>query len=747
MQYNHVVREVLKANSFGKLNPAQEKALKSGLLGERNFIVCAPTASGKTVMAEIAMLDMLRKGRKVVYIVPLKALGSEKHREFTKKYAPMGIRVALSIGDLDSTDGWLANYDVVVATSEKLDSLIRHGAEWVSSVGLVIADEIHLLDDAERGPTIEILLTRLRTEANPRILGLSATISNYKELAEWLGADSMESDYRPVKLMTGVCYGKRLVFEEEEMELKSDTLLPELVSETVSRGKQALIFINTRRSAESTAEKLGKLLSNYPSPITRTLMCGKFKVRETNPQMEKLGKIANEVLEALEHPTQQCKHLSECILNGFAFHHSGLAAKQRELVEDAFRDGLIKAICATPTLAAGINMPAWRVIVRDLKRFYSYKGMDYLSTLEINQMCGRAGRPQYDTEGQAVLMAKSEAEAKHAWERYVKGKPEDIRSKLGAEPILKMHALSLIAGSVTRSRRELADFFSKTFYAWHYRDAERLAAKLDGVVSQLKSYGFVAAGGEPIEDNPFRTAIAIRDEKDTKLEATKIGKRVSELYINPDTAYSLIKKIEHASVSAFSDLDLLFMIADTLEMRPYPGIRKNDVKRINDFLAGESETLLFKPPPEWDALYDDYIRTLKTALVLGEWISEAGEDAILEGFNMPPGELRARLDIADWLLYSASELALLCGQSKFITPLKKLGIRIEYGIREELLPFVKLKGVGRVRAREIYAAGMKSIGELRKVPLESLERVVGAKTARSIREQLGEKSTEQEWKF
>ncbi|MBI3026471.1 DEAD/DEAH box helicase, partial [Candidatus Woesearchaeota archaeon] len=184
-----------------QLRPAQEKSVKKGLLEGRNLLVCTPTASGKTLIAELAALKSIIEGRgKAVYIVPLKALASEKYKDFKRKYGKIA-KVALSIGEIDSADHFLADYDLIVVTAEKLDSLIRHNTPWLANVKTMVVDEIHLLNDTERGPTLEILITILRKLLkNIQIIGLSATIGNAEELAEWLSADLVVDEWRPVKL-------------------------------------------------------------------------------------------------------------------------------------------------------------------------------------------------------------------------------------------------------------------------------------------------------------------------------------------------------------------------------------------------------------------------------------------------------------------------------------------------------------------------------------------------------------------
>lgn len=187
------------------LRPAQEKAINSGLLKGKNLLVCTPTASGKTLIGELACLkSILEKKCKAIYIVPLKALAGEKFNEFNKKYSRI-IKIALSIGDMDSADPYLIEYDLIISTAEKLDSLIRHHTPWLTSVRIIIIDEIHMLNDQQRGPTLEILITILRELIkNAQIIGLSATIGNPEQLAGWLNASLVIDDWRPVKLYKGV---------------------------------------------------------------------------------------------------------------------------------------------------------------------------------------------------------------------------------------------------------------------------------------------------------------------------------------------------------------------------------------------------------------------------------------------------------------------------------------------------------------------------------------------------------------
>ena len=196
--------EALEKEQIDKLRPCQEKAIKAGLLKEKSLLICTPTASGKTLTAELAMIKAIENKGKAIYIVPLKALATEKYKDFTRRYKGL-IKVGISIGDLDEPEPHLGDNNLIITTSEKLDSLIRHHIQWLKYVNCIIVDEIHLLNDVERGPTLEILITILRTLLKDvQIIGLSATIGNPKELAEWLKAELVMDFWRPVELRQAI---------------------------------------------------------------------------------------------------------------------------------------------------------------------------------------------------------------------------------------------------------------------------------------------------------------------------------------------------------------------------------------------------------------------------------------------------------------------------------------------------------------------------------------------------------------
>ena len=239
--------------------------------------------------------------------------------------------------------------------------------------------------------------------------------------------------------------------------------------DTISIGKQALVFTNTKRSAEKTAEDIA------------------MQIKENKPEYDKL---ADEAVHVLSHATKQCTRLAMCLKKGVAFHHAGLTHKQKEIIEDGFRNGVIKIICCTPTLAYGLDLPAFRAIMKDLRR-YGHHGLNWIPTLEYLQMAGRAGRPKFDKVGEAIAIAKTKAAAKEILERYVKGEPEEIFSKLAVEPVLRTYVLSLIATEFVNDEKSIIEFFSKTFWAFQYQDMNKLSAIVRKMLGLLEEFEFI----------------------------------------------------------------------------------------------------------------------------------------------------------------------------------------------------------------------------------------------------------------
>lgn len=674
-----------------ELTPPQELSVNKGLLSGRHLVVSAPTASGKTLIAEMAMLrTVLWERKKAIYVAPMRALVTEKYNELKEEYPYL--KIAMSIGDLDSLDRWLDKYDIVLVSTEKLDSLIRHGLEWLDQVGTFVFDEVHMLDDVSRGPTLEILMTKLkRLSPRAQMLALSATIGNASDINEWMGAELVTSDYRPVPLKKGVEVRGSAIYGDREERLEGESKIAELriTEDTLERGKQLIVFYASRRNAESGSERLGEVVGKRLKPEEKTA----------------LKRLADEILNALDRPTVQCERLARQVEKGVAFHHSGLVNKQRNLVENAFKDGRIKAICATTTLGYGVNLPAHTVVVRDTSRYSGGEGSQKISVNEVLQLFGRAGRPKYDKEGRALLIAKSHEEADFLYNRYIDAKPEGITSKLGVLPVLRTHILAFVAsGFLTRSDSMLG-FLAETFYGHQYSDTAGIREIVDEILAELTEWGFVERRGGAYK-------------------ATRMGEKVSELYIDPVSAKWIIDSIPKVN----DEVSGLFMITNTLEMRPYSKATEEAELDIHMYYS------MLKVPNDLESYYEPE-RAFSTALMLRDWANERSEAELLKKYGETPGSLYTKISNADWLLYSSMELAKLMRMS--YARLLELRVRVKYGIKKELLDLVRLEQVGRVRARMMYASGIRGVAELRKEGAEQrLERLFGKEIARKIYSQV-----------
>ena len=697
--------KALNEQGYVTLHPPQAEAIPKALEGN-NLVVAVPTASGKSLIAYVSALKViLEHGKKVLYIVPLKALASEKKDDMDRFAATLGFRTAISIGDLDSEDRWLNDADFIVATSEKADSLIRHGSKLIDEIGLVIADEIHLIHDPSRGPTLEVALTKLkRRNANIQVIALSATISNANDLAMWLDADLVKMDWRPIPLHEGVYFNWEVTFENGtsiDIPQGKDEIW-EMVRQTVEEGGQCIIFVNSRRSTESLAVKY---TPNMRSLGGRSLSDDERSLIEGDADSTSLG-----------------RKLSACISGGMAFHNAGLTARQRRYVEDNFRNGNIKCIVATPTLAAGINLPARRVIVRDTKRFESNAGNTPIPVMEIKQMCGRAGRPGYDPYGESILIAKSYDDYENLMINYVECDTESIMSKLGNEKVLRNHVLGLIATGDASSADDVVSFIKDTFYGSE-SELYGIGSAVENIIDFLVEQGMAERFGDEVGILPF-------------------GKRVSDLYIDPESAVILRDAVGKMNDDT-EDFPILLAVAMTPDVLGlYP--RKKDEDRLAA-LEQEWEGRFLVEPPEYDDYqYEYFMGDMKTASLMMEWISETDEDTITESLGIGPGDIRSRVDMMDWLLYAMSEISLLY-RPECTKTIRNLIVRVRYGIRKELMELVSLKGVGRARARILYDRGIKGMKDLAKMDVNDLGAIpgIGQALARKIKEQTGDRPSEE----
>ena len=714
------VKDLLLKRGYDELYPPQAEAVEAGVLEGKSLVLASPTASGKTLVAELcAIKHVVENGGRVVYLTPLRALAWEKYEEF-QTYSDLRrrdggkIRIGISTGDLDSRSTYIEGYDIVVTTNEKCDSLLRHRSTWMEGVTLVVADEIHLIGN-DRGPTLEVAIARLRhLKPGLQILALSATIRNADEVAEWLGADYIKTDWRPVPLREGVALSDRIIFSDGTIKHikplnKMDPI--NIAINSVLEGGQSLIFVESRRRAQSVARQASQALTGTHGKREQTA----------------LERISSDIILRGE-KTSLTDGLSSAVARGAAFHHAGLNREHRRIVEEAFKEGKIKILSATPTLAAGVNLPARTVVIGSYRRFTPGYGMYPISVLEYKQMSGRAGRPQYDDYGEAVLIASSSDEQDALLENYVAAQPERLYSRLAQEAAMRGHTLAAVASDYAHTEQGIVDFFSQTFYGYHY-PMGNIKLILAGILSYLRREEMIQYKGDYVY-------------------ATDFGRRVSELYVDPQSAVILRDGLRRGAPEV-TDLTWLHLICHTPDMQPILRPRRRDLGEVEEYFEEHRDEFACRISADYDYVdHEQFLGEVKTAMVLEAWINEASEGDLLERYSVAPGDRYSAVHNADWLLYAAHELTRVLEIPEPRGRLRRLRDRVRYGVTERLLPLVRLRGIGRVRARVLYNSGFPTVASLKRAQVSRLVEIplIGPRLARVIKEQVGGVVNEDEWK-
>ena len=704
--------QFLHNQGFKTLYPPQADCIKTGLLENNNLIVSTPTASGKTLVAIISALQHIENEGKIIYLSPLRALASEKYNDFKKLESlskPNGssIKVSISTGDFESNSEYLKNSDIIILTNEKFDSLQRHGIKWLSQVSLIVIDEIHLIGDSYRGPTLEMIIAKmLISEHSPQILGLSATINNVEEISDWIGAKPVVSNWRPVALSEGVfCFGQ-IDFKDGNppinIENSGEGTAIDIAIDMVKQNGQSIIFTETRKRASSLAKKIEKMM-----PLLLT--------QEQSDELSDLSTL----LKKSDTSNDMNELLVKLLKHGVALHHAGVSNQQRQVIETGFRERKIKIICATPTLAAGVNLPARRVVLSSYLRYdMQYGGMSPISVLDYKQMCGRAGRPQYDDKGETILIANNESEKDSLFDHYINGDIEDIESALSNEDSLRTHLLATISSSPFGiSKPNVLKLFNNTLYTLQNGNDE-LEFKVEDSLEFLLDENFI-------------------EKRNNKFLSTRFGKQTSLLYINPLTARDFRDAIKSSQKDTDYAMGILQVIASSTDFGRLFSFRKSDESPYYSFIHKYQSQF-------FDIGHSDseYRSTFRILAALNAWINEKKENDILNLVDIDPGDLYFATENTKWLLNAFYKLTALFQTRHLLDPILLLQLRIEKGIKSELKEIISLDRVGRVLGRALFDSGFKtreslylaSIDDIAKTP----HNLITPSFAKKIKEQLKE---------
>ena len=664
-----------------EFNPAQKAVIESGYLEDKsNYIICIPTASGKTVLGVLPALKTILDGGKAVYAAPLLSIQNEKVKEF-KAFEDHGI----SVGKHP------ASSDLSVMVFESFDALTRFSWNTLRDVDTLIIDEFHMIGEFSRGPTLEAAITRAKI-INPsmRIIALSATLRNIEEIEGWLEGKCVEHDYRPVPLHKEV-----LDAEMFNTKNKNDVIV-KVLEKSIKDSSQALAFVSTRRFTESLATYVSKKIDK------------KINVK----QRESFKEVAEKILDVPKRkgslPTTTCLKLAESIEHGVAFHHAGLFNEQKEIIEDEFRNGNILMITATPSLMYGVNLPSKTVVIRDNTR-WTAQGPQPIPVFDYEQMSGRAGRPQYDDVGYSYLIAKTMDEAMNLEAYYIDGEIELTNSKLvdNKDAILKQ-IIAQIASTLSKNLDDLTEFFSKTLYGYQMANnpsmamfaADSIRFELENSLEFLLQNGIIRATPEG-------------------LKTTDFGSLIAKSNYSVETAVKIKEYI--SGITQINVNEFIYALCETpdVPLISFKGRKSKDPVREKLSEAGLFAVDIGNPEA--------------TAVSLMEWIDERNEYEIENRYSVYSASTRRSAYEASRLVKFAKDTSEVLGNYSNLKDFDILSARLYYGVKEDIIPLVvSVKRLGRKRARNLVKIFGNDLSGVSENELQKVEGI-GPKLAEKIR--------------
>lgn len=721
--------ELWRKGQGEELLPLQATAVREGLFGTGNLLVQAPTSAGKTFIGEMAGIQAALARKQVIYLAPLKALAEEKHLDFCRKYDAYGLKTIISTRDHRDHDADLESgqFSIAVLVYEKLAQLLVRRPERMGEISLVIADELEILSDPERGALVELLLTRV-VESGCRLIGLSAVIGGAEKLAVWMRARLVKYERRPVELRFGVLYEGNFRYRtynddsegEEQLAGSEGATAGEVLQENINllagRGEACLVFVKAKHESRRWAEALAPRLD---------LPCAREAI---------------EALRALE-PTRSRACLMETLATGVAFHNADLTPEERRIVEDAFRSGEVRVLVSTSTLAVGLNLPAQNVFISAEKwRYDMHLDVPWKTPIlrgEYENMGGRAGR--YGTGcpfGRSILIATTPYDRDTLWHRYVEGEREAVQPRL-AEELLEDHIIRLVASRFCRQQAALVKFLESTLsgqWIWAERyPLEEIELRIRAAIHRCVDAG------------------ALSDNGEGKLEATPLGRALAAKGISLSTAQRLEHWIAACETRPWCDLDALYAAALTPDGRPlallltsqeydaagYPG----QLRRLVRDEPLEADTPLARLREQKAQIPFEEVRAIKAALLLHAWLEEAALPGIEENYNTMAGQIFAVADQLSWIIDATATLgAALGAHPAFVERLEELAARVRLGVSAGLLPLARLMGdeLPRAALLALQKDGLHTPAALAQASPAALRRHVGAAAAARLKAWAGE---------
>jgi helicase len=743
------VIESWKKNLGEELLPLQALAVtKYNLLNGQSLIISAPTSSGKTFCGEMASVSNLFKRKKVIYLVPLKAIAEEKFSDFSEKYSNLGIAVVISTKDRQEDDTKIAkgDFDLAIMIYEKFNQLLIKNMDILSQVNLIIVDELQMIADPSRGPVLELALLKIRTSKyRPQILGLSAVLNDVDELSSWLGCKLLLEKSRPVELWQGILldgfffYRKHNSKEEgseELMRLDSEEAHPILfanVEKLVKDGEQVLVFLKSKFDSENCASLFSEKVKFPPCLSARGGSA--------------FGGNAIDALSDLENTTLKQK-LIECLQKGIAFHNADLTFDERRIVEYFYLQGEIRVIFSTTTLSMGVNLPAKTVFIESQKyQLGEYSGktvMLPISSSEYENMSGRAGRFGLEKDfGRSILIAANKFHFDSLWEGYIEGESAVGRSAYGGEEKIVFQL----------DKKDVEDIILDLTTSGAVKNISQLEQIIKATPSGKSIADKKISLDEKVEEL-IRNKMLLTTDNGKTASASKLGALCALKGISVQTGLSLKEKLEEPSppLAGFPmDFDPFSWFYDILDTKDGAEIYINvfpfeEESRIyeetlaqrykNNQIANEKIKGLLER--EIGFTHKE-TQLVKLCLLLSDWITNENTLDLENKYLCRSGQIDQIGKKASWLLDSACGIARVLNSSKkLVSFLKNLSQEVNFGVDWRGLKLAKLRvpGLGRDYIWNLVANGFSDLNKIKDTKVNDLEKFIPLRVAERLKERI-----------
>lgn len=694
--------------------PPQRHAFEEGATDDANFLMVSPPGTGKTLVAElISVNEWVSSGNPVVYLVPYVALAEEKYYEFDQNLGDeMGLEIEKATETEYPNPADLFESQVIVMTYEKFDYYLRNYPDYVGDISCAVVDEFHKISDETRGPNLEVAITDLKmNHSGVRIVGLSATTPNPDAISDWLGGSfSYSPDWRHNDLHEGICLAQEreirfhncgtqirteAVGNHFDGNAKTNAILDFLITEADRDDMgQALVFAPTRNDTKQTATSLANFVDS------------RKRSQDFGLDREAL-KTLKERIEAGPDSGKTEGELKNCLDRGIGFHHAGLSRHAKSVLEEGFDQGHIRAVVATSTLAAGVNLPIKRVFVLEPKL-----GRSEMLVSQYKNLAGRAGRPRLDEPGEAVLFARNENQAIPTVSNYIQGEIDPLQSQIDFE---EHYGVLLNLVRKYSSMPALLEFLNQTYLGHH----------------QSVTHADIGDSvGEAVSDLSRWNMLELESEE---FSLSQLGTATSKQLVSPHSIHLVVDYLNRADEIDIQDLLVTIATAPEFDLGYRLFMKGNRYWKQRDDIR-ETLGLTHIEPDEFD-------NVITTALVIYDWINEQELPIIYEERTINDdywGTADVRERIAPIFVRILTSVAEVLEEARpdlhdeYGEELTKLADRVDHGLSVEGVPFAT-HGIERNRRRVIdlrTRVGINSPDELLDTPIQELAASMKGRRAR-----------------